>query len=61
MAMGRKDADTLNQKLEDQFKKALGGIGKGKVGLGFSPSAPQLDPANKKFHIDSNLTKSVKF
>ena len=58
MAMGKKDADILNNKLEEQFKKALGGIGKGKVGLGFSP---QLDPANKKFHIDVNATKSVKF
>ena len=58
MALGRKDADTLNNKLEEQFKKALGGIGKGKVGLGFSP---QLDPANKKFHIDANSSKSVKF
>jgi len=35
MAMGKKDADILNNKLEEQFKKALGGIGKGKVGLGF--------------------------
>ena len=58
MAMGKKDADILNNKLEEQFKKALGGIGKGKVGLGFSP---QLDPANKKYHIDVNATKSVKF
>ena len=58
MAMGRKDADALNNKLEEQFKKALGGIGKGKVGLGFSP---QLDPASKKFHIDVNQSKSVKF
>ena len=56
--MGKKDADILNNKLEEQFKKALGGIGKGKVGLGFSP---QLDPTNKKFHIHVNATKSVKF
>ena len=58
MALGKKDADQLNNKLEEQFKKALGGIGKGKVGLGFSP---QLDPTNKKFHIDVNATNSLKF
>ena len=58
MAMGKKDAEILNNKLEEQFKKALGGIGKGKVGLGFSP---QLDPANKKFHIDASTSRSVKF
>jgi len=61
MAMGKKDADTLNRKLEEQFKKALGGFGRGKVGLGFSPAQETIDPSQKKFHIDATSSKSVKF
>ncbi|BFZ01619.1 hypothetical protein BsWGS_04658 [Bradybaena similaris] len=52
-------AASLNRKLEDEYNKAMNFKLSGKVGSGFGFAA---DPAEgKKFHIDVNKSKSIKF
>ncbi|KAH9491519.1 hypothetical protein Btru_032271 [Bulinus truncatus] len=59
VAMSTVAADELNKKLEDEYNKALNFKISGKVGTGFGFTP---DPAEgKKFHIDINKTKSIKF
>uniref|UniRef100_A0A2C9MAX6 Small acidic protein-like domain-containing protein n=1 Tax=Biomphalaria glabrata TaxID=6526 RepID=A0A2C9MAX6_BIOGL len=59
IALSTSAADELNQKLEDEYNKALNlKLSKKKgTGFGFTP-----DPAEgKKFHIDINKTNSIQF
>ncbi|CAG5129809.1 unnamed protein product [Candidula unifasciata] len=59
MALDVNAAANLNQKLEDEYNKAMNFKLSGKVGTGFGFVK---DPAEgKKFHIDVTKSKSIKF